>query len=120
MFQVAKNLAREKKESIVWDKIHNAKKKELLFNLEVKIGESLIVDLVFSLSSEEESTLSDLIKKRKYLLHEEEAQWKLKSRALWLNEGDGIFFSFIISQTKEESLTLSQKKRFKWLSCLLF
>jgi hypothetical protein len=48
----------------------------------------LIANTTSSLYEEEEYSLDKLMKKRKDLLDEEEAQWCLKIIFVWLKEGD--------------------------------
>jgi hypothetical protein len=74
----------------------------LLLEIESKIH-SLPVDNSYGpLSSEEESSLKSLLVLRQDLLAKEESKWRLKSRAIWLKEGDnnGKFYHKFVNFRK--------------------
>jgi hypothetical protein len=62
--------------------------------VEFSIGILLINRPGVSLSIEEESSLVNLLKKKQELLANEEVKWHLRSRVMWIQEGDNniIFF----------------------------
>lgn len=45
--------------------------------------------------------LNELEKRKQHILKEEEASWRLKSRALWLKDGDTKFFHRYASARRE-------------------
>lgn len=64
------------------------KESKTLREVEPAIGVMMINRSADSLSSDEESRLVDLMKKRQELLANEEFKWQLKSRVIWKQEGD--------------------------------
>jgi hypothetical protein len=80
-------LTRVKKVLTSWEKIFNVKAIAQLLEIESQIMALLIRRSVAPLSESEESSLSDLLLRKKQLLEYEETQWILKSRDIWLKEG---------------------------------
>jgi hypothetical protein len=74
-----------------------------LREVEGRMVELLISKPVDSLLKEEESELGSLRNKKIILLDLEEYKWRLKSRAVWLQEGDNISKKFLVMQTTRET-----------------
>ena len=87
MQQFADNLARAKKISKEWDEKFRRRQQEELSQIELQIKE-LYENNEGVFSEGELGELKKLEGRKEALLLQEEKKWRLKSRALWLEEGD--------------------------------
>ena len=109
--QFARNLKRIKKDTI--DSARKKKQQDEHEIINIKASLQSIYDLEgggFS-TLEANKTLLVLEKKRSKLLEAKEEKWRLKSRALWLQSGDGktIFFQAYVKGRKMENNIQSLK-----------
>jgi hypothetical protein len=88
MHQFVVNLCKINKSTVIWAKSFRKKSFTSFQEVESEIGSLLIDHQVGSLSREEESELGKLLKKKQYVLVVKESKWHLKSKAIWLREGD--------------------------------
>ena len=87
MQQFADNLARAKKISKEWDEKFRRRQQQELSQIELQIKE-LYENNEGVFSEGELGELKKLEGRKEALLLQEEKKWRLKSRALWLAEGD--------------------------------
>jgi hypothetical protein len=73
-----------------------------------RLADLLILKPVDSLSKEEETELGVMLQKKQELLALEESKWCLKSKAVWLQEGD----------TTQKKITLMQIIGIIWIQLL--
>lgn len=85
-----------------WHKEHQARKKALLVSLKSDISETLNLLVADPNNLALTSTLRLLEQDRNGILQEEEEQWRLRSRALWMTSGDknSKYFHKIASQNR--------------------
>ena len=88
MQQFTKNLARAHKLSKEWDENFRGRQQEELRQIELLIKELYENNEEGVFKKEELGELKKLERKKDAILLQDERKWRLKRRALWLEEGD--------------------------------
>eukprot|EP01018_Ginkgo_biloba_P022058 Gb_03022 [translate_table: standard] len=86
--QFAANLKKLKQATIGWAHTKKIKEAKELFEVESKLEVLYVSEGVGYLSEESKAEMTTLEQRRRKLLDEKEAAWRLKSRALLLSKGD--------------------------------
>ena len=88
MHQFADNLAKAKKISKVWEEKYRKTQQDAMRQIEEQIKEIYENNDEGVFSVDQLEVLRKMEGKKDLLLSQDERQWRLKSRALWLKEGD--------------------------------
>jgi hypothetical protein len=84
MQQFLKNLLNVKKATSAWEKNYKLRQKELLEEVENKLGNLLIDRSIDSLQEVKVSLMKELMCKKNELLRQEESKWRQRSREIWI------------------------------------
>lgn len=88
MQQMAENIGKIRKATILWSKEFWKKHEVEIAALKEKISSLMMANEDGSFSDQEEATIKELLCKKHDFLRKEESGWRQKSRAVWIKEED--------------------------------